>query len=138
MRERKRRQKDRRVIKDFSDEEMREMREWPNSFTDLRSPYLVLKTHVINSATDKDERSIELGASDRRGSEMDRALVASGVCYKGQETRVLQCILTLKEIYQYAMTWFYKTKMKKRSLAVLLSLFYRIYRLSLFLSLSFS
>lgn len=49
--EREREKKDgreQRAIKDFSDEEeMCEMREWPNSFTDLRSRYLVLNDRMF-------------------------------------------------------------------------------------------
>lgn len=90
------RKRERRVIKDFSDETSA-MREWPNSFTDLRSPYFVLRSHVVSKMRHKDGRSIRSRRSHQR-REMDRARVASryvtGITTHESAT---MCILTLQK-----------------------------------------
>lgn len=90
-------------IKDFSDEEMRDMREWPNSFTDLRSRYLVLKIACSHSSAPQStvaiDRSISgAGDRDRRRRDGSRRPSRAGVCHEKKVTRVLRCILTLKNL----------------------------------------
>lgn len=82
------------------------MREWPNSFTDLRSPYLVLKLHVLNSAP-MDGRSIDLRVAIEHARWIERSSRA-GMLDEGQEYTRVNTLLMYTDI-----------KKKKKSISTL-------------------